>query len=123
MSLFSRLSNFIGMFTTAAAPVPVRVYSPPIFQPEPQIDLYYNPPRIRKIHHTLTLSEYNRLDREERKEIADFVRFRYQARMETLQSQKIHKYDLINDLTRSIEVPVKKRYKYLNRELISSIIR
>jgi hypothetical protein len=43
--------------------------------------------------------------------------------METLQSQKIHKYDLINDLTRSIEVPVKKRYKYLNRELISSIIR
>lgn len=92
---------------------------PPIrYSPTPTVKSEYQQVQRR----TIGLTEFRRLDATAQEEIIDFVRFRYQSRIENPLSRRTGLRTLIADLSRNLEVPLNSDHGYLSKDLIESIV-
>ncbi|MBU0906552.1 MAG: hypothetical protein KKE05_00175, partial [Nanoarchaeota archaeon] len=78
--------------------------------------------RIVPVRDRIDLSRYGSMSEKERKEISDFVKFRYESRIEECPFGEYDRYDIIRDLAKGIEVPIGEGHKYLSGNVIRFIL-
>jgi hypothetical protein len=126
MSFFKRIAGIAGILSALVARN-AYAETQPLADVEPTVvstSTYFQPTLDRQIvpvRDRINLSDYGSMSEEQRKEISDFVKDRYEARLSN-GFREANKYDLIRDLAKSIEVPIGNGHKYLSGNVIRFIL-
>ncbi len=131
MKLFKKITGLVGIISmlvlpdiSYARPHSIKdITQPAIIRTYQPTESYQSAREIETapLKNRMTLSDYNDLSESQRKEISDFVKYRYEARINE-GFRESDRYDIIQNLTKCISVPVGEGSKYLSSSLIREIL-